>query len=161
MQLLRAGVLKVKQDFNEGVDKMLQQKKIALSKIHDNQARIKEILEELGHENSEPEYDFTKRERADWPLKVLDSEVGIEKILTEEERRHNEELRAEDAKMQQLGIDEERNMLALKEMMDGTLEKKKINVVEEREPWMDQPLETLSDDQKKKLKEYEEKLRYF
>ena len=44
--------------------------------------------------------------------------------------------------------------------MSGTLEEKKESVLEvviEREKWMDKPVEEMSEDEKMKLKEYEVK----
>lgn len=49
---------------------------------------------------------------------------------------------------------------ALSKMMSGTLEEKKESVLEvviEREKWMDKPAEEMSEDEKMKLKEYEVK----
>lgn len=46
---------------------------------------------------------------------------------------------------------------ALTKMMNGTLEEKKesaLEVVVEREKWMDKPLEEMNEDEKMKLKEY-------
>lgn len=43
-------------------------------------------------------------------------------------------------------------------MMSGTLEEKKESVLEvviEREKWMDKPVDDMSEDEKMKLKEYE------
>ena len=45
-------------------------------------------------------------------------------------------------------------------MMGGTLEEKKTSVLEmtvEREKWMDKPLDEMSEEEKSKLKEYEQK----
>ena len=49
---------------------------------------------------------------------------------------------------------------ALGKMMNGTLEEKKesaLDVIVEREKWMDKPLEEMNEDERMKLKEYEVK----
>ena len=49
---------------------------------------------------------------------------------------------------------------ALKDMMNGTLEVKKENILNEtlqKEDWMSKPVDEMNDDEKIKLREYENK----
>jgi WD40 repeat protein len=95
-------------------------------------------------------------------LKVKDSDFTVEKYLSREERDALEEKqRKEEERIRLLNADDSKKK-ALIQMMNGTIENKKssLSIFAEklaREEWMDKPVSDMTDDQRQKLKEFEEK----
>jgi WD40 repeat protein len=96
-------------------------------------------------------------------LKVKDSDFTVEKYLSKEEREANEEKRKkEEERIRLLNADDSKKK-ALIQMMNGTIENKKNNLslLSEklvREEWMDRlTVNEMTEDQRQKLKEFEEK----
>ena len=96
-------------------------------------------------------------------LEVIESEITVEKYLTREEREAAEELRRkEEERLKRLEADDA-GRRALSQMMGGTLERKQdayaaLDEQLEREDWMKSTsLEDMTDEQRQKMKEFEEK----
>ena len=95
-------------------------------------------------------------------LKVKDSDFTVEKYLSKEEREALEEKqRKEEERIRLLNADDSKKK-ALVQMMNGTIENKKssLSIFAEkltREEWMDKPTSEMTEDQRQRLKEFEEK----
>ncbi|GBG67825.1 hypothetical protein CBR_g946 [Chara braunii] len=106
------------------------------------------------------EMQLSESEEPERLLVVEDSEIKADKQLTEEERKKKEK---EEAELEMLRKRAEQNQaikMALTDMMGGTLERKQAGKIElQYDAWMDLPLRQLSDEQVRKMKEFEEKVK--
>ena len=91
-------------------------------------------------------------------LKVDAKEIPFDKYLSKDERAKLEAVRLkEEKRLKDLAADDS-GVRALKDMMNGTLEVKKENILAEtleREDWMNKPVDEMTDEEKIRLREYE------
>ena len=155
-QLIR----EMKMNFNSKFDDCFALKENKLDEINSKNNRIAEILAELKISEEYFKPIWSNAEFPDRVITVADSEIPIEKYISEAERKQlllDEEERKKNAANDQGDNAPER---ALLEMMGGTLEQEQgLNALEQelvREVWMDELLfEEMSEDQKKILEEFE------
>ncbi|KAK3252435.1 hypothetical protein CYMTET_38257 [Cymbomonas tetramitiformis] len=161
--LLQSEIRKLSMSFNTKVNAALDRKYSDLEKATEKQERMLEILQELKSEETVKYLKMAATEQPEDVLVVKDSEVTAEKVLTAEERRVKEEKERYEREQAELAAKDDTFIRALKDMFDGTLEKKKTGVLEElaREPWMDQPRELLTQDQIRELTEFEARVKVY
>jgi len=160
MVLLGAEADSIKERVNDSIKAMMTRKLADIDKIAEKRERIIEIFAELGVEDEPEMVTLDAAEVAESVLEVTDDEVIAEKVLTEAEQRALEEkLRQDEEARRRAGADDSASR-ALKDMMGGTLDRKKAGDLEDlvREPWMSLPPDQLSEEQQKKLKEFEAKV---
>jgi len=93
-------------------------------------------------------------------LKILDSEIKIEKFLSKEERIRLETERIKEEERIRARMADDSGQRALRDMMGGTLEEKKETALTEtlqREEWMNKPVDEMTEEEKLKMREYEVK----
>lgn len=128
--------------------------------INEKNKRITEIFEELKRPVELVTAKKNILENPEKVLKVDPSEIGFKRYLSREEKERLEKERLKEEERLRLLAQDDAGQRALGKMMSGTLEEKKESVLEvviEREKWMDKPIDDMSEDEKMKLKEYEVK----
>ena len=88
------------------------------------------------------------------------SEIPFKKYLTREERDRIEKERLKEEERIRALLADDANIRAIKDMMNGTIEEKKENPLEqglEVEEWMSKPPEEMNEEERVRLKEYEVK----
>jgi len=91
---------------------------------------------------------------------VHNSEIPFKKYLTREERDRIEKERLKEEERIRALLADDANIRAIKDMMNGTIEEKKENPLEqglEVEEWMSKPPEEMNEEERVRLKEYEVK----
>eukprot|EP00899_Mesostigma_viride_P029450 jgi/Mesvir1/9690/Mv12169-RA.3 len=156
---LHADIRRRRLAFNEDAAALLKEKGDVIEVVEDKQKRMAEISRELVLPPELPAPQLAGSETPDAFLVVDDKEIKVEKYLTAAERKLKEERDKAEEERQRLSAMDEARARALRMMMGGSLAGKRERDLEsEREPWMDQPAETLSDEQTKRLAEYQAKL---
>ncbi|KRX02904.1 WD40-repeat-containing domain [Pseudocohnilembus persalinus] len=160
IRLLHNIIFSVKEEFNKEFEKCMAQRSKELDQIQDRNKKIEEIYLEL---HKEPEYQEIKQNILEQPEKNIlevdpEKEISFKKFLTREDRKKIEEARLKEEERLKALLADDAGRRAVQQMMDGTIEEKKENLLDEeikKEEWMDLPEEELNDEQKIKLKEYE------
>ena len=160
--LLQSLIRSVKIGFNAQFQKLLDTRNEILGVIDEKNESIKEKQEELKMDPKVFEHVCHVLEDPSQVLKVDESRITVEKFLTKAERAELEAKRLKEEERLRLLNADDSGPRALVEMMNGTLEVKKdtFNLLTEqleREEWMDLPPDQLTEDQRFKLKEFEEK----
>lgn len=153
----------LKEGFNVEFEKLIQFKDKQIDLIEEKNAIIIEKQKEL---NVKPNIFLPPVHILENPsetLKVKESDFTVEKYLTKDEREAVEEKRRkEDERIRLMNADDSKKK-ALNQMMYGTIENKKNNYSKladnlQREEWMDKlSLQEMTEEQRQKLKEFEEK----
>lgn len=157
IMILKNLILKIKRRFNKEFEYFLQLRNDQIEMIHERNIQINEILEKL--ERTEPDFE-PKPNIIEHPkdiLEVTDDEIPVSQYVTKKERARIEAKRiAEEEHRKKLQSDDAGNR-ALKQMMNNTLEEKKVNkLVEElvEEEWMKKPEDEMSNEEKTKFEEF-------
>lgn len=157
--LLQELVRMVRLRFNKAFDDLRHAKEDEMDKINGRNARIREIMADMGEETEFFQPSLADDEVPERVLAVEQDEIGFERYITEAERKRLEEeerRRAEAAGKHKDDAPER----ALMDMMNGTLEAKdELSKLESdlvREPWMDELSEAeMTEEQRKQLAEFE------
>ena len=158
--LLEQLIREMKISFNKKFDDCFGTKEEKLDEIRNKNIRIQEILNELKVQEEYFKPQWNSSEFPERVVEVKDTEVPVEKYISEAERKKmadDEEERKRNAAANQGDNAPER---ALMEMMGGTLEEEQgLNALEQelvREEWMDELLfDEMSEDQIKMLEDFE------
>ena len=161
IELLQDVVFKLKEEYNKEFLHFEKFKDDQIFAIQERNNRITEILEDLKREETLFHPKTHPLETPEDILKVDPSEVTVVKHLTAEEKAiEDEKRRIEEERLKALEGDNV-GQRGIKTMLGGTLElKKNKGIMEEtleREEWMDKPIEDMSEDEKLKLKEFQQK----
>lgn len=161
IELLQDVVFKLKGEYNKEFEDFEKLKDDQIFAIQERNNRITEILEDLKKEESLFEAKTHPLETPEDILKVNPEEVTVEKYLTAEERAiEDEKKRIEEERLKALEGDNV-GQRGIKIMLGGTLElKKNKGIMEEtleKEEWMEKPIEDMSEDEKLKLKEFQQR----
>ena len=162
--ILSENIQEIKTNFNKSFKDMLKVKQDEISKIEEKNERIISILTQLQMSEKILKPELDDDELPENIIKVMDSEVKVEKFLTTEELAKLEAKRLLTEERLKLQGDENYSQRALMDMMNGKLEDRKA--VEDKEEivrpeWMNKPREEMSEDEKKLLKEFEKKMAIF
>jgi hypothetical protein len=127
-----------------------------IQELLDNLKQTEELFEPKPHELETP----------DTILKVDPSEIRVEKYYTKEERAAQEAERKRQEEREAALKGDNVGQRGLKTMLGGTelnLKKDKGGEAQElvREDWMNKPFDDMSDDEKAKFKEFEQKEKEF
>ena len=161
IEMLQDIVFKLKEEYNKEFIDFQKKKDDQIFTIQEKNGRIKEILEDLKREEDFFQPKTHLGETPEHILNVDPSEVPVKKYLTAEERAIEEEKhRIEQERLKALEGDNV-GQRGIKVMLGGTLElKKNKGILEEtleKEEWMDKPMEDMSEEEKIKLKEFQQK----
>mmetsp|Transcript_129464 Transcript_129464/g.224872 ORF Transcript_129464/g.224872 Transcript_129464/m.224872 type:complete len:1745 (+) Transcript_129464:81-5315(+) len=162
IHLLQSLAAEYRAAFNELFEACQGKKKEAIETIREKIVMIKRILGELQLMEEIEEPQSHPAEVADAVLEVADSEISVEKWISEEEKKAMAEAAArEEERLRQLR-ENDAGQRALMQMMGGTLKTKKdlsaLEIVLEKEAWMDQiPYDDMTEVQRQAVKEFEEK----
>jgi WD40 repeat protein len=161
--LLQMLIRALKQGFNIEFDNLEAFKDKQKDLIEEKNVLIGEKQKELQQIQTLFKIPSHPYENPEEMLKVKPEEIKLEKYLTREEREAQEEARRkEEERLRLLNADDSKKR-ALQGMMWGTIDTKKDSyslLSEElvREEWMDKlTLDTMSDEQRNKFKEFQEK----
>jgi hypothetical protein len=156
IHLLTVQIIDIKKEFNTVFTKHFADKEAQIDAINEKSKHIVSIQQELGLESKVFRPHLVAEEIVDSCLRVDDSEVKSERVMTAEERVVWEK-KQEELRIRSLQADDSPQR-ALTDMMNGTLEEKKgpnlLEVTLVREPWMDTPQEEWTDEQQEAFKQY-------
>lgn len=160
--LLQSLSAEYRSHFNELFKACQSDKKGIVDQIKEKCARIRSILAELQIDEVVLEPELAEVEEAEAVLKVKDKEIAAEKYISPEERKVMAEAAAKEEERLRGLRENDAGQRALVNMMGGTLKTKKdlsaLEIVLDREPWMDQiPVDDMTDIQKAAFAEFEAK----
>ncbi|KFP98074.1 WD repeat-containing protein 96, partial [Haliaeetus albicilla] len=159
--LLKDIIYKVKTAFNKEFDIVAQQKEQEIARVKERNLRIREILAQLDLQVEVWEPALTDDEIPEQALTVQDSEIKVEKYLTQQEREKAEMLAKLEMERHLTAMDNER-LRALNDMMGGVLEVKKEDILKmdiPPPPFISKPEDIWSDEEKKIFREHEKKVK--
>ncbi|KAM9611800.1 cilia- and flagella-associated protein 43 isoform 1-T2 [Morphnus guianensis] len=159
--LLKDIIYKVKTAFNKEFDIVAQQKEQEIARVKERNLRIREILAQLDLQVEVWEPALTDDEIPEQALTVQDSEIKVEKYLTQQEREKAEMLAKLEMERHLAAMDNER-LRALNDMMGGVLEVKKEDILKmdiPPPPFISKPEHVWSDEEKKIFREHEKKVK--
>ncbi|KAM6347636.1 cilia- and flagella-associated protein 43 isoform 9-T13 [Alca torda] len=159
--LLKDIIYKVKTAFNKEFDIVARQKEQEIARVKERNLRIREILSQLDLQVEVWEPALTDDERPERALTVQDSEIKVEKYLTQQEREKAEMLAKLEMERRLAAMDNER-LRALNDMMGGVLEVKKEDILKMDIPppsFISKPEHVWNDEEKKIFREHEKKVK--
>ncbi|KAK7108965.1 cilia- and flagella-associated protein 43-like isoform X2 [Littorina saxatilis] len=161
--LLEDAIHRIKVTFNKEFDEVFLRKEQEIAKIKEKNKRISKILSDLDLNEKMIEPVMSVYEKPERLLTVEDSEVKVEKYLTEAQlKKMEEQQKAEEDRRQREKGDNQRER-ALDMMMGGVLEIRKEDELKKDVPiplFMQQKEEAdWSEDEHKLVKEYERKVK--
>jgi WD40 repeat protein len=162
--LLGECILEIQKAFNSKFDTFVKMKQDEISKIEEKNERVAAIISQLQLTEQVYHPELDEDEAPERIIEVQDSEIKVEKVLSEAERKKLEAKRlAHEERLRMNGEDNSRQR-ALLQMMGGKLEDRKMQEEKEeivRPEWMNKPKEELTDEEKKLMKEFEKKMAIF
>ncbi|XP_063194806.1 cilia- and flagella-associated protein 43 [Chroicocephalus ridibundus] len=159
--LLKDIIYKVKIAFNKEFDIVARQKEQEIARVKERNLRIREILAQLDLQVEVWEPALTNDEIPERALTVQDSEITVEKYLTQQEREKAEMLAKLEMERRLAAMDNER-LRALNDMMGGVLEVKKEDILKMDIPppsFISKPEHVWNDEEKKIFREHEKKVK--
>ncbi|XP_010283130.1 PREDICTED: WD repeat-containing protein 96, partial [Phaethon lepturus] len=162
--LLKDIIYKVKTAFNKEFDIVARQKEQEIARVKERNLRIREILAQLDLQMEVWEPALTDDEIPERALTVQDSEIKVEKYLTQQEREKAEML----AKLEMerclaaMVLKDNERLRALNDMMGGVLEVKKEDILKmdiPPPPFVSKPEHVWSDEEKNIFREHEKKVK--
>ncbi|KAJ3343173.1 Cilia- and flagella-associated protein 43 [Gonapodya sp. JEL0774] len=158
-------VEELKTNFNAKFAAMAKLKRDEISKIEEKNDRVTEILTELGIAENVFHPVLDDNEVPERVLSVEDSEIKVEKWISEEEQQIlNERRKEEEERIRRQKEDDSRER-ALFQMMGGKLEDRSNKEDKEevlvKPDWMNKPVGDMTEDERKQVKEYEKKAQMF
>eukprot|EP00347_Sterkiella_histriomuscorum_P023011 403336298 len=166
IELLREVIFELKRDYNKEFESLEKFKEDSLFTIKEKNEMIKELLHNLKQEEEIFEPLSHPLEFPEHIFEVKEDEIGVEKFLTKEERTRLEEERLKQEARERALQGDNVGQRGLKSMMGGTelnLKKDQNQIQNEliREDWMNKPYDDMNDEEKLKLKEFEQKEKEF
>lgn len=155
--ILKNFILKIKRRFNKEFEYFLKFRNDQIEQIHEKNTQINEILSELKRE--EPDFE-PKPNIIEHPkdiLEVSEEEVPVKKYVTKKEKARLEAKRIADEEHRKKLQSDDAGNRALKQMMNNTLEEKKVNKLDEElveEEWMKKPEDEMTNEEKTKWEEF-------
>ncbi|GAB0192066.1 cilia- and flagella-associated protein 43 [Grus japonensis] len=159
--LLKDIIYKVKTAFNKEFDIVAQQKQHEITRVKERNLKIQEILAQLDLQVEVWEPALTDDEIPERALTVQDSEIKVEKYLTQQEREKEVVLAKLEMERRLAAMDNER-LRALNDMMGGVLEVKKEDILKmdiPPPPFISKPEHVWNDEEKKIFEEHEKKVK--
>mmetsp|Transcript_38744 Transcript_38744/g.91098 ORF Transcript_38744/g.91098 Transcript_38744/m.91098 type:complete len:1764 (-) Transcript_38744:52-5343(-) len=162
IQLLQSLAVEYRTEFNDLFKQCQGEKHGTIDQMKEKLGRIRAILAELQMKEDVQDPKPLDAEDSNSVLQVKDTEIKAEKWLSEAEKKALQEAKQrEEERLRQLR-ENDAGQRALMQMMGGTLKTKKdlspLEIVLDREPWMDQVAEDdMTDAQKQALKDYQDK----
>ncbi|XP_061545392.1 cilia- and flagella-associated protein 43 isoform X1 [Phycodurus eques] len=160
--MLQDVIFRIKVALNTQFDKVYKQKVQEISRVKERNKQVRELLEELEVNEELWVPVLNDREVPERVFVVDDSEIKAEKYLTPEQEKEEERKRLEEQKHLAAKSDDVRER-ALDDMMDGVLEVKKDSVLKTEVPQPEfivaKPDKEWTEEEKKQLKEYENKVK--
>ncbi|NXN32215.1 CFA43 protein, partial [Nycticryphes semicollaris] len=158
--LLKDIIYKVKTAFNKEFDIVARQKEQEIARVKERNLRVREILAQLDLQVEVWEPALSDGEMPERAFTVQDSEIKVEKYLTQQEREKAEMLAKLEMERRLAAMDNER-LRALDDMMGGVLEVKKEDILKMEIPppsFISKPEHVWNDEEKKIFREYEKKI---
>ena len=162
--LIQNIIYSIKREFNKEFEKIGQARIQAIDNIADKNKRIAEIYEELERDKDIFEAKENLLEHPENVLQVKPEEIPFQKFLSKEEKDRLEQERLREEERRRAMMADDYGQRGVKQMMGGTLEEKKENLMGEqmeREEWMDKPVDDMSEEERLKLREFEINLQKF
>ncbi|KAM6066889.1 cilia- and flagella-associated protein 43 [Chlamydotis macqueenii] len=159
--LLKDIIYKVKTAFNKEFDIVARRKEQEIAQVKERNLRIREILAQLDLQVEVWEPALTDDEIPERVLTVQDSEIKVEKYLTQQEREKAGMLAKLEMERRLAATDNER-LRALNDMMGGVLEVKKEDILKmdiPPPPFISKPEHVWNDEEKKIFRKYERKVK--
>ncbi|XP_060097687.1 cilia- and flagella-associated protein 43 [Heteronotia binoei] len=160
--LLRDIIYSVKTAFNKEFDSVARMKELEIARVKERNARISEILNQLEIQEEIWEATLTDNEKPDRDLKVLDSEIKVEKYLTPLQKAKEKIMARINYKRRLAAQGDNARERGLMDMMNGVLEIKKEDILKMEippPPFASKPEALWNEDEKKVYKEYEKKVK--
>ncbi|XP_010158865.1 PREDICTED: WD repeat-containing protein 96 [Eurypyga helias] len=162
--LLKDIIYKVKTAFNKEFDIVARQKEQEIARVKERNLRIREILAQLELQMEVWEPALTDEEIPDQALTVQDSEIKVEKYLTQQEREKAEMLAKleMERRLAATVIKDNERLRALNDMMGGVLEVKKEDILKmdiPPPPFISKPEDVWNDEEKEIFREHAKKVK--
>ncbi|XP_077205761.1 cilia- and flagella-associated protein 43 isoform X2 [Paroedura picta] len=160
--LLRDIIYNVKTAFNKEFDSVTRMKELEIARVKERNVRISEILNQLEIQEEIWEATLTDNESPDRDLKVLDSEIKVEKYLTPIQKAKEKIMARINYKRRLAAQGDNARERGLMDMMNGVLEVKKEDILKMEIPppaFASKPDALWNEDEKKIYKEYEKKVK--
>ncbi|GFO10121.1 cilia- and flagella-associated protein 43-like isoform x2 [Plakobranchus ocellatus] len=159
--LLEDAIHRIKVTFNKEFDEVFAKKEQEIAKVKEKNKRITKIVNDLSLDDSVTEPSMSVAEKPEMLLEVADSEIKVEKYLTPEQRKQQEEeARLEEERLARERGDNARER-ALDMMMGGVLEIKKEDELKKDVPkpafMLTKKEEEYNEEEQKLFKEYQKK----
>lgn len=162
--ILSENIQEIKANFNKTFLDIFKNKQDEISKIEEKNERIVSILAQLQMNEKVYKPELDDDEIPENIIKVLDSEVKVERFLNAEELAKIEAKRLQAEERLRLQGEDNFRQRALTDMMNGKLEDRKSQEEKEeivRPEWMNKPKDEMNEDEKKLFKEFEKKMAIF
>ncbi|XP_063261434.1 cilia- and flagella-associated protein 43 isoform X2 [Prinia subflava] len=159
--LLKDTIYKVKIAFNEEFDIVVQQKEQEIARVKERNLKIQEILEQLELEVEMWEPVLTDHEVPERAFTIQDSEIQVEKYMTQEEIEQAEMLARLEMERRLAATDDERPR-ALDDMMGGVLEIRREDILKMDIPppsFITRSEDLWTEEESKIFEEYEKKVK--
>ncbi|XP_022258701.1 cilia- and flagella-associated protein 43-like [Limulus polyphemus] len=163
--LLKEVIYEIKKEFNRKFDALYQEKVKEVGRIQERNKRIKEILNDLGREESVFEPSWDVEEETERLLVVEDEEITAERYLSPEERKQEKERLVQEKLKREMQQEDNMKELALQKMMGGVLEVRKEDEFK-KDPtppdfMVSKPRSEWTKEECQEAKEFEEKVKEF
>ncbi|XP_009948640.1 PREDICTED: WD repeat-containing protein 96, partial [Leptosomus discolor] len=162
--LLKDIIYKVKTAFNKEFDIVARQKEQEIAQVKERNLRIREILAQLDLQVEVWEPALTDDEIPERALTVQDSEIKVEKFLTQQEKEKAEILAKleMERRLAATVLKDNERLRALDDIMGGVLEVKKEDILKmdiPPPPFISKPEHVWNDEEKKIFREHEKKVK--
>ncbi|XP_009879924.1 PREDICTED: WD repeat-containing protein 96 [Charadrius vociferus] len=162
--LLKDIIYKVKTAFNKEFDIVARQKEQEIARVRERNLRIRKILAQLDLQVEVWEPALTDDEIPERALTVQDSEIKVEKYLSQQEREKAEMLAKleMERRLAAMVLKDNERLRALNDMMGGVLEVKKEDILKMDIPppsFISKPEHVWNDEEKKIFREHEKKVK--
>mmetsp|Transcript_5773 Transcript_5773/g.13698 ORF Transcript_5773/g.13698 Transcript_5773/m.13698 type:complete len:1748 (+) Transcript_5773:106-5349(+) len=162
IQLLQQLAIEYRTEFNDLFQHCQTEKAGTIDQMKEKLGRILAILAELQMQEDVPEPKPQDVEDSNFVLQVKDIEIKAEKWMSAADKKAIEDVQRKEEERLRLLRENDAGQRALMQMMGGTLKTKKdlspLEIVLEREAWMDQIAEDdMTDAQKQALLDYQAK----
>mmetsp|Transcript_16751 Transcript_16751/g.22593 ORF Transcript_16751/g.22593 Transcript_16751/m.22593 type:complete len:423 (+) Transcript_16751:1113-2381(+) len=164
IEFLKEVVFELKRDFNREFEQLEKYKEAQKFAIGEKNEIIQDLLESLNEDVKVEKFEIHDEENPKHIFEIdEEKEITCERVYTAAQRAERAEAERKRLEKEALLQGDNLGQRGLKRMLGGNelIFKKEKNKLEEelvREEWMNKPLEEMNDDEKQRLKEFEQRV---
>ena len=165
IELIKEIIFELKRDFNKEFELLEKHKNDHIFTIGEKNDQIKDLLENLKEPINIEKFQVAPEEKPDHIFELNEAtEINVERFLTKEQREELEEIERKQQEREALLQGDNVGQRGLVRMLGGNelIFKKEKNKIDEelvREDWMNKPETDLTDEEKQKLKDFEQRVK--